>query len=1125
MAASHHTSLVATASKIASPRLPYSSAVSRLSAALASSSPLAAPICVPLRLPSPHGTATAVAATAAIPSSRRIASPSAKAARGPLRCARRRLTVSVRSAEGDSARDLSISGESQPAERSPVEVSAAEAQSAEFPTGKAVARAEAEVAIVASADSVGGGSIAGNEAAAEKGNWSTSWEPKAALGVLLLSVPVVPALPRCQWSAPLYFGLLALWAVYVGSHRSLTRPPVQAVSMQQGMAVPILCSLALFSLYCLLRFAPDLDLRLLFSSYLTLVGGVAVASHLADPLKAALPKEINDRLSLTLDIPSWLLESSPSSSSSSSSSPSSSPSPTPSSSSSPPAPAVLTLSASDVLSAALGMAMAVASMQPSAPFSLGNIVAVCIVSEVLQMLSLRSFAVASAVLVGLLLYDVFWVFGSSPIFGDNVMVTVATADALVGPMKLVFPRWTVDASSPYSILGLGDVAAPGLLMALMLRFDSHRSSSSAAAATSAAAEPASADAHSRDPAAQADSSSTSSSSHSSSSSKGTAVVVAAAPDGAGLEDKTYFLVSVASYLAGLAITIGVNTVTGAAQPALLYLVPSLLLGVSAAAAARSELDVLLRFDDTASGDGMEGGRTGLLFKPPSTLAGLNFSSRKGLQPAMPTVSHSASPRRVAFPIPPPFLPLLVLFLVLAGPPRYTTVTATEAGMDAAAVAVAATRAPPVAAPSQTSDRQEARVALLGKEVPFTAPPAPPPAPAATTPSNTTLVLLPDNPYAAKCLDGSPPGYYFRAGVGEGRRKWHVFLAGGGWCATRAECVARSKTYLGSSRMYPADPSAYADAPWMKPGYDAILSANASANPAVHEWNLVRVLYCDGGGYAGTKGRTKLPDGTSIYLDGWNVFRAVVQDLRGNRGMESPSDILLSGSSAGGQAVVNLCDWLAASFPNATTRCLVDSGFFMDAKDRLGKHGFRSLAQSITALHRPYNPNCTLAAKSAQQWKCFFPQYTLRTVATPVFIFHTLFDYIAAMLGNQLPKDNTSYAANCVREVINTAPTASFQFIKLKRVSLAAEKPPAVNVTCTAGERDAVMGVALAVHNQIVAIASDRPSIGAYVPTSSVHTAITNRFWTVPWINGTSVCGAFKSWSRGSPQGVAMLIHS
>ncbi|GJP37150.1 hypothetical protein CLOM_g21590 [Closterium sp. NIES-68] len=609
MAAARHTSLVAAAGALASPRLSTSSAVSRLSSAHASSSSLAAPLSAPLRLPAPRH--APVAATAAIPLSRRVAFPAATSVRGSPPCARRCLIVAVRSAEGDAARDVATAAELVPAERQPAEASAAEARAAEAPaegaatgaaTGAAAAGAEAGAAAdaVSSADS-SVVAAAGSEEAVEKWNWSTSWEPKAALGVLLLSVPVVPVLPRCQWSAPLYFGLLALWAVYVGSHRSLTRPPVQAVSMQQGIAVPILCSCTLFGLYCLLRFAPDLDLRLLFSSYLTLVGGVAVASHLADPLKAALPKEINDRLSVSVDIPSWLLESSPPSSSSSSST-----SPSPSAV----APAALTLSATDVLSAALGMAVAVASMQPSAPFSLGNIVAVCIVSEVLQMLSLRSFAVASAVLLGLLMYDVFWVFGSSPIFGDNVMVTVATSDALVGPMKLVFPRWTVDAAAPYSILGLGDVAAPGLLMALMLRFDSHRSSSSAAAAT--AAEDGTADA-----AAMGESSSSSSSS-SGEAQGGQRGLVVAVPDGARLEDKTYFLVSVASYLAGLAITIGVNTVTGAAQPALLYLVPSLLLGVSAAAASRSELDVLLRFDDTAGGaggEGMEGGRGGLLFKP------------------------------------------------------------------------------------------------------------------------------------------------------------------------------------------------------------------------------------------------------------------------------------------------------------------------------------------------------------------------------------------------------------------------------------------------------------------------------------------------------------------------------
>ena len=38
---------------------------------------------------------------------------------------------------------------------------------------------------------------------------------------------------------------------------------------------------------------------------------------------------------------------------------------------------------------------------------------------------ISSFVTAASLLFGLLLYDVFWVFGSSHVFGDNVMVTVS----------------------------------------------------------------------------------------------------------------------------------------------------------------------------------------------------------------------------------------------------------------------------------------------------------------------------------------------------------------------------------------------------------------------------------------------------------------------------------------------------------------------------------------------------------------------------------------------------------------------------------------------------------------------------------------------------------------------------
>ena len=139
-------------------------------------------------------------------------------------------------------------------------------------------------------------------------------------------------------------------------------------------------------------------------------------------------------------------------------------------------------------------------------------------------------------LAGLLLYDVFWVFGSKSIIGDNVMLTVATSNIISGPTRLLFPRLEGKpmgeaADFPFSLLGeplidivvivvnmtwmwmkslskcwcftkcrigpkllqhqkhdagLGDIAVPGLLACLALRFDASRATNMRARADAAA---------------------------------------------------------------------------------------------------------------------------------------------------------------------------------------------------------------------------------------------------------------------------------------------------------------------------------------------------------------------------------------------------------------------------------------------------------------------------------------------------------------------------------------------------------------------------------------------------------------------------------------------------------------
>ena len=62
-----------------------------------------------------------------------------------------------------------------------------------------------------------------------------------------------------------------------------------------------------------------------------------------------------------------------------------------------------------------------------------------------------------------------------------------------------------------------------------------------------------------------------------------------------------------------------------------------------------------------------------------------------------------------------------------------------------------------------------------------------------------LVLLHEYPLA-KCLDGTPSGYYFTKATNESlSNRFMIILEGGGMCTHFEGCTQRSKTDLGSSR--------------------------------------------------------------------------------------------------------------------------------------------------------------------------------------------------------------------------------------------------------------------------------------------------------------------------------------
>ncbi|XP_041996059.1 uncharacterized protein LOC121746198 isoform X2 [Salvia splendens] len=52
------------------------------------------------------------------------------------------------------------------------------------------------------------------------------------------------------------------------------------------------------------------------------------------------------------------------------------------------------------------------------------------------------------------------------------------------------------------------------------------------------------------------------------------------------------------------------------------------------------------------------------------------------------------------------------------------------------------------------------------------------------------------------MDGSPAGYYYSAGSGDGAKNWLLFLMGGGWCDNVDDCQSKLNQSFGSSKFMP-----------------------------------------------------------------------------------------------------------------------------------------------------------------------------------------------------------------------------------------------------------------------------------------------------------------------------------
>jgi len=298
----------------------------------------------------------------------------------------------------------------------------------------------------------------------------------------------------------------------------------EIMTTQDVMKFPLVASCVLFSLYLVFKFVPQQYVKYVVKTYFSILGTISlfqVLSHFAslvsepDAQAKVLVEFDLDKVPLVGRL--FIEETGKSG----------------------PEASMVRLTARDLPLIVICLACA-AWYATQGHWIANNIFGIAFSIQGIQLVPIAQFQHAALLLGGLFFYDIFWVFGT------DVMVTVAKS--FDGPIKLLFHT---GLSRP-SMLGLGDIVMPGILVALMLRFDYNRID---------------------------------------------LLPVAEAKSSGWLGRKAYFWTVLAGYVAGLGTTIWVMFTFDHAQPALLYLVPTTLLAVLLLALVKRQVKMLVFYNE------------------------------------------------------------------------------------------------------------------------------------------------------------------------------------------------------------------------------------------------------------------------------------------------------------------------------------------------------------------------------------------------------------------------------------------------------------------------------------------------------------------------------------------------
>lgn len=274
-----------------------------------------------------------------------------------------------------------------------------------------------------------------------------------------------------------------------------------------------------------------------------------------------------------------------------------------------------------------------------------------------------------------------------------------------------------------------------------------------------------------------------------------------------------------------------------------------------------------------------------------------------------------------------------------------------------------------------------------------------------TRADAPLTLL--SASTARCLDGSPGGYYMRTATNSTTaNKWVFSLQGGGECVTEDDCAGRATSDLGSSTN------------WSSDGTDLLEQFQDSdpANP-FNDWNHVFVMYCTGDLHLGTVETPGDDQWGWAYFSGALIVDAVIADLKDSHGLSNATEVIWSGDSAGGIGSAAHLDAVAQALPSTRVVGAPIAGFYWNntaqytGSDAIDYIPFdTSTFEAYYTLWQIRAPEPCASAYPQAPWTCALLNFSIPYMQSEIFVIEMETDSVQLKLHDGVPGYTNESAA-------------------------------------------------------------------------------------------------------------------